>query len=874
MSTPQPAFWQTPQDQLLQRLDSSPQGLATAEAEQRLSNLGKNRLRNGIDAAPLKLLLAQFKTPIILLLMVAAGLSFYLGDRTDGGIILGIVTLSGLLGFWQEYGAMHAVKQLMAGVRTTATVLRDGGKTEVPLEAVVPGDVVLLNAGAVVPADCRLLWAKDLFVNEAALTGETYPVEKSPGDVTADAPLARRRNCLYLGTHVVSGEAGAVVVHVGADTELGHVAGRLARQAPETEFERGVRRFGYLLTEVTLIMLVIIFALNVYLGKPVVDTFMFSLALAVGLTPQLLPAVISVNLARGAKRMAEAGVIVKRLAAIENFGSMDVLCSDKTGTLTEGQVRVHGAVDAAGRDSPETLRYAAVNAALETGFANPIDLALRELVYSPHPNPLPEGEGEKMSANFNLAGIAKLDEIPYDFLRKRLSVLIDENGEHRLVTKGALAQVLEICSQARLDGRTVPLQEARPAIEVRFQELSGQGLRVLGVAIKPIDGATRFGHEEEQGMTFLGCLVLDDPPKPGIADTVRELKSLGVALVVITGDNRLVAANLAKRIGLNHERILTGPEIRRMSDEALKVQIRRVQVFAEVEPNHKERIILALRKAGHVVGFLGDGINDASALHAADVGISVDSAVDVAKEAAHFVLLQHELAVLIDGVREGRRTFANTLKYVFMATSANFGNMFSMAGASLFLPFLPLLPKQILLTNLLTDIPEMAIATDTVDAALVEKPERWDIGFIRRFMIVFGLLSSVFDYATFGVLLHLGADAATFRTGWFLESVLSATLVVLVIRTRQPFFRSRPSRPLLAATLLVWGLVLALAYAPAAQLLGFAPLPPVMLGWLAAILALYVLAAEAAKRRFYRNAQNGGAKLASMEALGHPAKKR
>jgi P-type Mg2+ transporter len=386
---------------------------------------------------------------------------------------------------------------------------------------------------------------------------------------------------------------------------------------------------------------------------------------------------------------------------------------------------------------------------------------------------------------------------------------------------------------------------------------------VLGVAVKTVAGATRFSHDEERDMTFLGCLVLDDPPKDGIADTVQELKSLGVKLIVITGDNRLVAANLAQRIGLNPEHVLAGPELHGISDEALKAKIRHVQVFAEVEPNHKERIILALRKAGHVVGFLGDGINDASALHAADVGISVDSAVDVAKEAAHFVLLRHDLNVLIQGVREGRRTFANTLKYVFMATSANFGNMFSMAGASLFLPFLPLLPKQILLTNLLTDIPEMAIATDRVDAALVERPERWDLGFIRRFMIVFGLLSSVFDYLTFGVLLHLDADAATFRTGWFLESVVSASMIVLVIRTRQPFFRSQPSRPLVAATVLVWCLVVALAYVPMAGVLGFTPLPPIMLAWLTGILLLYVLAAEGAKYWFYRAGRRSGAGLAS-----------
>ena len=539
--------------------------------------------------------------------------------------------------------------------------------------------------------------------------------------------------------------------------------------------------------EVTLVLVVAIFAINVYLARPVLDAFLFSLALAVGLTPQLLPAIISVNLAHGAKRMAQAKVIVKRLASIENFGSMNVICSDKTGTLTEGSVRVQSALDVEGAPSDQVLLYAYLNACYETGFTNPIDEAIR--THRP----------------FDLSGYRKADEIPYDFLRKRLSILVAHDETHLMVTKGALANVLAICTSVDTGGGTlVDIAARRSRIQQHFEAFSHQGYRTLGVAYKPMGAESRISKDHEVGLTFLGFLVLFDPPKPNILETIVRLKHLGVSLKVITGDNHLVAAHVSQQMGLSPTPIITGPDLRELSDEALLTRVVDTDVFAEIEPNQKERIILALRKAGHVVGYLGDGINDASALHAADVGISVESAVDVAKEAADIVLLEKDLGVLVQGVREGRRTFANTLKYVFMATSANFGNMFSMAGVSLFLPFLPLLPKQILLTNLLTDVPEMAIATDTVDHEWVDSPRRWDIKAIRQFMMTFGLVSSVFDYLTFGALLFLlHATPEQFRTGWFLESVISASLIVLVIRSRKPFFKSRPSPYLLTATLLV-----------------------------------------------------------------------
>jgi Mg2+-importing ATPase len=686
--------------------------------------------------------------------------------------------------------------------------------------------------------------ARDLFVNEATLTGETYPVEKTPCVLAPETALARCTNAAFMGTHVVSGSGKALVVHTGRETEFGKVFESLKLRPPETEFEHGIRRFGYLLAEVTFVLVLAIFAFNVYFHKPVLDSFLFALALAVGLTPQLLPAIISINLSHGARRMAEKKVITKRLAAIENFGSMNVLCSDKTGTITEGKVRVHAALDAQGRESAKVLLYAYLNAANETGFVNPIDEAIRE------------------SAAPNCDGWRKLDELPYDFLRKRLSILFEKDGRHLLITKGALRQILDVCMRAELsDGSLIDMDRARPEVDRHWHEFSAQGRRVLGVACRDCGTETAIKRAAENGMIFLGFIVLSDPPKAGIEKTIRELNELGITLKIITGDNALIAEHVAREVGLKSARILAGPEMRAMSNAALVRRTSDVDVFAEIEPMQKERIIVALKKAGHVVGYLGDGINDATALHAADVGLSVDSAVDVAREAADFVLLERGLEVLVDGVREGRRTFANTLKYVFIATSANFGNMFSMAGASLFLPFLPLLPKQILLINLLTDCPEMTIAGDNVDLELVQAPRRWDIGFIRRFMIVFGLISSVFDYLTFGVLFWLNATVAQFRTGWFIESIVSASLIVLVVRSRRPFFKSRPSKMLALATA---GIVLITALTPQlpfAGALGFQPMPAYFYPIIALIIVAYITAAELAKGLFYRtNRASFGAK--------------
>ena len=815
-------------------LDARETGLDEKEAQKRLKQYGANLLRPRKKSYSILLLLAQFNSPIILLLVFAAGLSFYLHQVTGASIILIIVFISGLLGFWQERRAADAVAGLLAIIQIKASVLRDGKHNEVPVEYVVPGDIIVLRAGDIVPADSRILLCRDLFVNEASLTGETYPAEKIPGILDSETPLSRRINCLFMGTNVVSGTATAVVVHTGTDTQFGRVSQRLGLREPETEFERGVKHFGYLLLEITMVLVVAIFAINVYLARPVVDSFLFSLALAVGLTPQLLSAIISINLAHGARQMATHKVIVKRLASIENFGSMNILCTDKTGTLTEGTVRLNCVLDLEGKESEEVFLLAYVNAFFETGFFNPIDQAILNF------------------RKLDVSGLKKLDEVPYDFIRKRLSILVSNGLENTIVTKGALVNVLEVCTSAMRGQEVVDISMVKEPIQARFQELSGKGYRVLGLCKKTVKSDVLLAKDEAD-MTFQGFLVFFDPLKESIAQTIRDLFQLGIGLKVITGDNRLVAASIIKPLGLLGGRVLTGPEISRESDEALQKLVQVVDVFAEVEPNQKERLILALRKSGNVVGYMGDGINDASALHAADVGISVESAVDVAKEAADIVLLEKDLSVLKQGVIEGRKTFSNTMKYVFMATSANFGNMLSMALLSLFLPFLPLLPTQVLLTNLLTDLPEMTIAGDRVDPELVSHPRRWSIGFIRNFMVTFGLLSSLFDFLTFGALLFLlHANVDQFRTGWFIESVVSASFVVLIIRTRRPFLSSRPSRSLIVVTLLVGLLTFLLPFSPLSEPFGFTKISPYFLAVIAVIVGIYIVSAEIVKKIFYQ----------------------
>ncbi|CUR51844.1 Magnesium-transporting P-type ATPase [Nitrosotalea devaniterrae] len=827
------AFWHISSSDLVQKLNTSFDGLTDKEAETRLQHYGFNSLKKQKRSGGFVLFITQFKSPITLILLGAAVLSLFLFDSTDALIIFVIIFLSSLLGFWQERQASNSVKKLLAMIRVTVPIIRDRIQKEIPSENIVPGDIILLSAGSKIPADCAILESKDLFVNEAVLTGETYPVEKVIGTVSPDAPISKRINSLFMGTSVVSGSGKALVVKTGQQTEFGNISDRLRLRVPETEFERGIKQFGYFLMQVTLVLVIAIFAINVYFSRPVLESLLFALALAVGLTPQLLPAIISVNLSHGARRMATQKVIVKRLSSIENFGSMNILCSDKTGTLTEGIVKIRSFLDTRGVENEKVLFYAYLNAVYETGFTNPIDEAIR------------------IHKKFDLSNCSKLDEVPYDFNRKRITVLVSKENKHVMISKGALLNILPTCSSAETLQGIIEIGQVKESIIQQFEELSQQGLRVLGISYKEIDSVV-IKKIDETCMTFLGFLVLHDPLKDGIVNTIKSLKDLGISLKVITGDNRLVASSLGSQIGLSNSKILTGIELAHLSDDALYQQVNNVDIFAEVEPNQKERIVMALKISGNVVGFIGDGINDSPSLHAADVGISVDSAVDVAKESADIVLLERNLDVLVEGVKEGRRTFANTLKYVFMATSANFGNMFSMAGVSLFLSFLPLLPKQILLTNLLTDLPETTIATDNVDSELVSKPHRWNIKFIRKFMMMFGILSSFFDFLTFGTLLAIGATVDEFRTAWFLESVVSACLIVLVVRTRQPFFKSRPGKHLLISTIVVISVTLLLPLTIFRNIFEFVLPPMWFLGIIAAIIVAYVMSAEIMKKYFYK----------------------
>lgn len=830
------AYWACTADDLLQTLHSGTNGLGASDIPGRLERVGPNTLKTRERTTALGVFLNQFKSPIILILLVATLISALLGDWLDAVIVLVIVLGSAGLSFVQEYNANTATERLRAQVQIKTMVVRDGQEQPVPAEEVVPGDVVLLSAGSLIPADGIVLEAHDLFVNQAVLTGETFPIEKTVGPVAAGAGLAERTNCVLMGTNVRSGSGRMLVVRTGTDTAFGQIAHKLTLRSPENEFERGVRRLGYLLSEVMFVLVIAVFATNVYFKKPVFDSLLFSIALAVGLTPQLLPAIINVNLSKGARAMADAGVIVRRLASIENFGSMDVLCTDKTGTLTEGVVRLDGALGINGQPSDVVFRYAYLNAHFQTGLTNPLDEAIAAY------------------ASPDLAGVSKLGEIPYDFVRKRLGIVVQEGDTRLLIVKGALDSVLNVCTLVQGDAQGIPLTDTDyNAIHQRYTEWSAQGFRVLGVAVKPAASQPIYTRDDEHGLTFCGFLLFFDPPKPGIQETITDLAELGVRLKIITGDNRLVAQHTAEAVGLEVTGVLTGADLDNLHEEALWHAADRANLFAEVDPNQKERIILALKKMGHVVSYMGDGINDAPALHAADVGISVENAVDVAKDAADFVLMQQDLAVLHRGIIQGRTTFANTLKYVFMATSANFGNMFSMAGASLFLSFLPMLPKQILFINFLTDLPEMTIAGDNVDPIFVQQPHRWNIAFIRRFMAVFGSLSSVFDYLTFAALMWLfNASAETFRTGWFVESVLSATLVVFAVRTRLPFRYSRPSRVMLGMTAFVALIVLAMPYTPVADVIGFTALSLPLLAVMIGIALTYFASAEAAKRWFYR----------------------
>ena len=835
---PDGAYWSLEANELLRRLKSSASGLAGSEAASRLAKFGRNTPASKSNASALIVLARQFRSPLVLILIFAASVSAFVGEGQEAAIIGAIVLASCVLSFTQEYGASRATEALKQRISRKAIVLRDGVECSVAAEDIVPGDLIRLSAGNLIPADGIILDARDFNVSEAVLTGETFPVVKAPGRSAPEASVAQRGNAVFTGTSVRSGTATVLAAATGANTEFASIAAALERQIPETGFARGIRLFGYLMTEIMLAIVILVFFANLMLHRPLIESLLFSLALAVGLTPELLPAIISVTLARGARAMAANGVIVRRLDAIENLGSMDVLCTDKTGTLTEGVIHLDGWLDVDGNPSTDILLWARLNATLQTGLKNPLDEAIAGA----------PGEGA------SLAAFTKVDEIPYDFIRKRLSVVVrTKDAEDLLITKGAVLNVLETCGFVSTVKGLEPLDEKqRAAIDERFRRWSADGYRVLGLAIRRFESRKTFSRKDEIDLVFAGFLLFLDPPKEGVKETLVELAHRGIAVKVISGDNRYVAAHLAQAVGLHANRIMTGEQLSKLTKSALFAGVQHTDLFVEIDPNQKERIVQALRSRGHVVGYLGDGINDAPALHEADIGISVDTAVDVAREAADIILLKQDLGVLVRGVDGGRMTFANTMKYISITTSANFGNMISMAVASLFLPFLPLLAKQILLNNFLSDVPSLAIASDNVDADQLRRPRQWDIRFVRRFMISFGLVSSLFDFATFAFLLFFAhVTEAAFQTAWFVESLLTELAIVLIVRTHRAFWASRPS-PLLAWLTLGVGVVaIMIPYLPFAAWFGFVPLPLPVLAGLVAITALYLLASEATKRWFF-----------------------
>ena len=841
----QETYWSLTTEQLLAALHTANNGLQQTDAESRIKRYGPNALKAQRQATAFGLLLRQFRSPLVLILIFATIVSAFLDQWIDASVVLAVVLGSTMLGFVQEYRASNAVEKLRSKVTIRTSVLRGGIPHLVPSEQVVPGDVVLLSAGSLIPADGIVLKANDFFVNQAVLTGETFPVEKTPGIVPAQSGLAERTNCVFMGTSVRSGTAHALIVRTGKSSVFGQIAERLKLRPPQTEFERGVQNFGYLLTRVMLVMVVCVLAINIVLSKPPIDSLLFALALAVGLAPELLPAIISITLAHGAQQMARHGVIVRRLDSIENFGSMDVLCTDKTGTLTLGVVRLDGALDPEGQPSAAVLNCSYLNSQYQTGIDNPLDDAICACA---------QQTGVKAGAE------QKIDEIPYDFVRKCLSVVTaNANNERTLITKGALENILNISTHVQVGEKSHALDDnALAGIEQHYSDWSDKGFRVLGVATRRLEGrAASYSRADETGLTFIGFLLFLDPPKPDVEKAIVDLAQRGVQLKIITGDNEKVARHVAGAVRLPIVSILTGSALNGMSDEALLHAAERTTIFAGVDPNQKERIILALRKTKHVVGYMGDGINDAPALHAADVGISVDTAVDVAKDAADFVLLKQDLDILREGIDVGRVTFANTLKYILTTISANFGNMFSMAAASLYLPFLPLLASQILLNNFLSDIPGTTIASDNVDPEWVAKPRRWNTIFIRDYMVLFGLVSSIFDFLTFGVLLFLfRATPEEFRTGWFIESLLTELVIALVVRTRRMFYRSRPGSLLLVSTMIIIGVTLVLPYVPFNFLFGFIPLPAPLMLTMLGLTALYVLVTEVAKKYFYSRMTN------------------
>lgn len=834
-------------------LNASALGVSRETARRLLLQHGFNEPIVQHHVGRIRQFLRFFANPLVVILLIASGISAAVGDQINAAIIVLMVLLSVTLNFVQSSRSQHAAEQLRKDVAPTATALRDGEWQEIPRREVVPGDVIRLSAGDLIPADARLLESRDLHVQQAALTGESLPVEKEvlalPAEPAKDIPNpADASGVVFLGTSVVSGTATAQVLATGIATAFGKIAERLVEKAPETEFERGTRQFGILIARVVAFLVLFVFLVNAALHRNTFESLLFAIALAVGLTPEFLPMITTVTLGRGALRMAQHKVVVKHLAAIQNFGSIDILCSDKTGTLTSGDMKLDQHLDPVGHNSERAFVLAYLNSFFETGVVNPVNRAIK------HHATNPLDEAILIHDHPDVRGYQKLDEIPFDFERRRISIVVGRDESRLLIAKGAPESVLAVCAEYELgDARFLLDQTARERCETVFRDLSAKGQRVLAVAYAVVPSQPRYRKEDETGLVLAGFLSFADHALPTAAATLHALKRDGVQVKILTGDNELVTRHVCAEVGLDAERIVLGDEIAHMTDAALGHVAEQATVFARVSPVQKNRIIQALKRRGHVVGYLGDGINDAPSLHTADVGISVATGTDVARDAAEIILLEQSLSVLHHGIIEGRKAFGNVMKYLLMGTSSNFGNMFSMAGASVFLPFLPMLPVQILLNNFLYDLAQVAIPTDKVDRSFIRKPHRWDVRLIRDFMVYIGPVSSAYDFLTFYVLLHFfHASEQFFHTGWFVESLATQTLVIFVIRTAgNPFF-SRPSRALALTTLAVVVIGIVLPITPLAAWLKFTPLPLSFFGFLVMATGTYLMLVELIKRRLMR----------------------
>jgi len=828
-----------PQEVLFEKFKTSSRGLTEEEAQNRHDEYGYNEPAKKKKRTLLLQILSKFVNPLVIVLLIIAAFSLFLGEKVSALLVILMAVMSVMLSFFQEYRAGKEASKLSEMVRTTATVYRNGKPREVPIREIVPGDIVDLFAGDIIPADLRIIFCKDLFVNQASLTGESFPAERTANSIqTKSNSASDLTNIAFMGSSVVSGTGLGIVIRTGLATQFGEISRKLASMTVDTSFDKGVRKFTWLMIRFMAVLVVVIFAINALTKGNTIQAILFALAVAVGLTPEMLPMLVAINLSKGAIAMSKKNVIVKHLNSIQNFGAMDVLCTDKTGTLTLDKIVLEQYCDIVRKEDEDVLRLAHINSYYQTGLKNILDRAV-----------LKHGK-------LSVKQYKKIDEIPFDFSRKMMSVVVETGGKHRLIAKGAPEEVFKRCTKYELEGDIFDFDVLTETdLKMEYESLSSEGFRVLAIAYKDYENPKEaYSRDDEQEMTLKGYIAFLDPPKPTARKTIETLRGLGIDFKVLTGDNELVTNKICSEVGLDVKGMLTGEMIEKASDGELTDMVKSVNVFSRLSPLQKERIIRALHRNNHTVGYLGDGINDAPALKAADVGISVDNAVDIAKESADIILLQKSLMVLGDGVLEGRRTFGNILKYIKMGSSSNFGNMFSMTGASIFLPFLPMLPIQILLNNFLYDISQVAIPSDEVDEEYLQKARPWNVNYIKKFMIVIGPISSIFDFITFGVLWFMfHASESLFHTGWFLESLCTQTLVIYIIRTgKKPFIESKPSQFLMFTSIYIVTIGLFIPFTPLGKYFGFVAPPLSYFPVLAGIVGSYLLLVQIVKKLFIK----------------------